>query len=195
MIRRATWQIRSGVGEVFLKAISDDVSLWRRNEQSLEPIQANIGDWQQSGASAASSIVERHMREGTLDDVLEAPDSVDEHPRQDIIRAALSKAALQKLDGLRDGRSFDVRGTHALVIVRTAGVIVDMPIGNRVHGWSSYRQREADLGETFEGRVDELSSQPNAGGRLELDGFRVLRGLVDPIESQPRVALEILGKS
>lgn len=195
MIGRSKWQVHPGAGEACLISIQNDVSLWQKNGHFLDMLKTDAGSQQLEASIFSTVAVEDALMDGSL---ATASALLDDRGRESVIEGAILNLALGKLENLKKGTELvDSRQSRARVAVNEPGATAITLLGDSVHGYFRRREREVAPGEVFEGLVQDFTTAPTAGGRLEIDrlvGSLILRGLVDKESNQPRVELDIFRK-
>ena len=198
MIGRTQPELMPLIGESYLEEISRDVLLWRDNGPELEAISKEAAWLIERGNEAISSISEYWLETRALGNALGTVNEIDENMLAAILRGALSGKLRDRRDSLKNGRTLDTGRVRAEVAIKNSGVMVDtILVGDPTQLTVAKVQGEAGVGEVFRGRVGQLSTNPQDGGRLILSSlFKpvILTGLVNPEDGTPNIDLNIFAR-
>lgn len=195
---RVNWEVMTGVGEHCLGGIAEDVARWNRLGAELPALSEAAEYWQEQANDDAAPLLA--MAFDGVDDIqtslLRTTTAGGPNP-ESAARALAFALATHKLEQFQRGTSYGVWKKRARLTVLEPGVTVEglaLSFSDQIR---KAPKREARPGEVFEGRIHELKSSPEEGGRVSLTTWRSalsLTGLVDIHEVEPLVKLEVFAK-
>jgi hypothetical protein len=194
------WQVIPGLGEQKLASVVDDVFLWQQNGEVLDGLGKQSAMWQNNSDLVVKSLIDSAVATSTFDRVIEESDKLDDIARNSIVRNVVAQASFERLSKLERGTALcdDKYSQRAKITIHRPGVKFNYAFGDPITGYFWRSKRDAEEGEIFKGAIEYFSTKPRQGGRIKLDrwsGSLVLHGLVDPVKADPRVSIEIIGKT
>jgi hypothetical protein len=194
-----TWQVMPGVGEQYLKTIGQEARLWHffaNRKDSLTDQAVKLG---LSSSLLGEEALNAALMDGSMTDFESLTLKLDEEQEHEVALASLASMFIRRATSLEYMPSLDP-GNRARLTVIKSGVYAKRFATKAVP--DAQRLAEApklEIEQEVEGTIWNLRLRPAEGGVIGLSkkgwSATYIRGLVNPLTGDPRVQLEVLGKT